>query len=130
MSQYYSVTLKLIVNDGDGFVAAANEKFQDGKHDYAINKWKERENIKPDTVNNIIRIMLKGFEVNFYHVTLDENSFVVHIANFKENDDWAEAMSEFFETICPYICNGSCINIFPDEGTISITCENGEAKYN
>ena len=105
MGQCYYVELKLNVENERKFIQLFKDYMENAERTVFNNTW------KPDSVDNIIKIMLAADQNDF-----QRHDDGVYTSGFHGSYGWETVLDEFFTVIKPTLLKGSYITVYPDEG--------------
>ena len=124
MGACYSVELKVKVLDIPGAIKALNEHIvNDTSADYSLEEYAEC-GITTETFDDLIKILLADLQqpVSVFQT----GKFVTYLNAFDASYGWERIMMEWFETLTPFVANGSKLLIYPDEGYDKLVIKNGK----
>lgn len=125
MGACYSVVLKVKVIDEVGAIKALNEHIvNDTRTDYSLVKYAQ-QGIKTDTFDDLMRIFLAGWKGQeiFIH---EKNGLTIYENDFDASYGWEGVMMEMFQTLTPFIKNGSEMLIYIDSDYDKLVVKNGK----
>ena len=125
MGACYSVSLKVKVLDMTGAIKALNQHIiNDTRSDYSLDKYAS-QGVTTDTFNNLMRIFLADWTEHWVNI-YTEKSFTVYENDFDASYGWERVLMEMFETLAPFVKNGSKLCIYIDNGYDELVIKNGK----
>lgn len=125
MGACYSVRLKVKVLDEPSAIKALNDHISnDTRADYSLDRY-AKQGIAPDTFNNLMRIFLAGWAGHWVEI-YPEKGFTVYENDFDASYGWERVMMEMFETLAPFVKNGSEMLIYVDNDYDKLVIKNGK----
>lgn len=125
MGACYSIILKVNVIDESNAIKALNEHIiNDTRSDYSLDEYAQ-QGITTETFDNLMRIFLAGWrgqEVDVY----EEKGFVIYESDFDASYGWERVMMDMFETLTPFVKNGSELLIYIDNDYDKLVVKRGE----
>ena len=126
MGACYDVTLKVKVLDEKGAIKALNEHIEnDTRTYYSLDEY-AKEGITTETFNDLMRIFLAGWKGQEVKISKCSNGFTVYENSFNASYGWESVMMEMFETLTPFLEDGSKLIIYPDSDYDELIVENGK----
>jgi hypothetical protein len=127
MGACYSIRLKVKLTDEQGAIHALNEKISTGA------KESIRFNIKElgadtGTFDGLMKVFLAGWPENQFQKNV-EDGFLIYTNDFNAMYSWEQVMAEMFETIAPYLADGSEFYSNPDNWWETAKIKNGKIKW-
>jgi hypothetical protein len=124
MGACYYVKLKVKVKDEKGAVSALNEHIKNDKRaNYSLDDY-AKEGATTETFGGLMRIFLAGRE------ELDigkVDGFTIYENEFDASYGWESVMMEMFDTLAPYLEDGSEFLIYPDSDYDKLIVQNGKS---
>ena len=125
MGACYSVELKVKVLDEQGAIKALNEHIANDKRtDYSLNAY-AKEGIATETFDDLMRIFLAGLKGQEVEIA-KHKEFTYYSNDFNASYGWESVMMEMFETLTPFVKDGSKLLIYPDSDYDELIVENGK----
>lgn len=125
MGACYEVTLKAKVKDEKGAILALNEHIKNDKRtNYSLDKYAE-QGVTTETFDDLMRIFLAGWKGQEVRIS-KEDGLTVYENGFNAHYGWESVMIEMFETLAPYLEDGSELLIYPDHSYDKLIVKNGE----
>ena len=125
MGACYYVKLKVKVKDEQGAILALNEHIKNDKRtDYSLDKYAE-QGITTETFDDLMRIFLAGWKGQEVEITKEKNGFTKYVNGFDASYGWESVMMEMFDTLAPYLKDGSEFLIYPDSDYDKLIVQNG-----
>ncbi len=104
MGQTYYVELKLRYKDENDVIQAAKEYIESTNADYV-------KNYGYDSIDSVVKTILAAHQNMFEKI--DEGQYC---SSFDASYGWEDLLSEFYDSIRPYLKRGSKITVWPDSG--------------
>lgn len=121
MSACYSVELKVKVLDEQGAIKALKNHIENDKRtDYSLVEAAER-GITTETFDDLIKIFLADCDDIEEH-----KGFTYYSNDFNASYGWESVMMEMFETLTPFVEDGSKLLIYPDSDYDELIVKNGK----
>ena len=125
MGACYSVILKVNVVDEAGAIKALNEHIaNDTRADYSLERY-AKQGVTTESFNNLMRIFLAGWIGHWVEIYTDKE-FTVYENDFDASYGWERVLMEMFETLTPFVKNGSEILIYIDNDYDKLVVKNGK----
>ena len=125
MGACYSVTLKVKVLDEKGAIKALNEHIKNDERTYYNLEEYETRSITTETFDDLMKIFLADYPRQ--EVTITQAKVYRWYENdFNASYGWESVMMEMFETISPYVKDGSELLIYPDSDYDKLIVKNGK----
>lgn len=104
MGQVYSVELVLKYKDEKAVIQAAKDFIESTNADYV-------KNYGYDSIDSVVKTILAAHQNMFEKI--DEGQYC---SSFDASCGWEVLLSEFYDSIRPYLKRGSKITVWPDNG--------------
>jgi hypothetical protein len=128
MGQCYSIEIKARFRDEDGAKKALQAKLDRHEEEhvaYNLPHFTEELGMSTDNLHDLMGIFFGGWKGKLEPSTTDDWEY----ADFDASYGWESLMMDAFETIAPYLADGSEIKIWPDSGCDHGTVRNGKCKW-
>lgn len=124
MGACYSVELKVKVVDEAGAIKALKEHIaNDTRADYSLEQYAQK-GITTETFDDLIKIFLADW--NGQLDTYRFKTFTVYVNDFDASYGWERVLMEMFETLTPFVIDGSELFIHIDNDYDKLVVENGK----
>ena len=130
MGQCYSVELKVRFTDEQGAKKALQAKLDRHEEEhvsYNLPHFTDELGMSLDSLHDLMGIFFGGWNGRLTPAPDDREW---EYADFDACYGWEGVMTDAFETIAPYLADGSVIKIYPDSGCDHGTVRNGKCKWN
>ena len=125
MGAVYYVEVKVKLKDETSAIAALNQHMvNDKRTNYGLPEF-EKHGITPDTFDNLMRIFLADHQNSSFQIDRQKRT-TCYQNSFEASYGWESVLIEMFETLTPYLENGSSIKIWPDSGCVKYSIKNGQ----
>ena len=125
MGACYSVRLKVNVLDVPGAVKALNDHIvKDTSTNYSLEKY-AAQGVTTETFNDLMRIFLAGWKERDLYI-YEENGFAIYESDFNASYGWEVVMMEMFQTLTPFVKDGSEFLIYIDNDYDKLVVRNGK----
>lgn len=125
MGACYSVVLKVNVIDESGAIKALNDHIaNDTRTDYSLEKY-AAQGVTTESFNNLMRIFLAGWIGHWVEI-YTKNGFTIYESDFDASYGWERVLMEMFETLVPFVKNGSELLIYIDSDYDKLVIKNGK----
>ena len=126
MGACYDVNLKVKLKNEKGAIQALNEHIKNDKRaNYSLDKYAE-QGVTTETFDDLMRIFLAGWKGQEVEITEGKDGFTTYKNNFDASYGWESVMIEMFETLTPYLEDGSEFLIYPDSSYDKLIVKNGK----
>lgn len=116
MGAVYHVEAKIKLKDEQAAITALNQHIKnDTRTEYNLKTF-EKYGIVPDTFDHLMRIFLAGYREGSFRITKQKPVVYYYQNSFEASYGWESVLVEMFQTLTPYIDNGSFLKIWPDNG--------------
>lgn len=125
MGACYYVKLKVKVTDEESAIKVLNEHIaKDTRTDYSLSAY-AKQGITTETFDDLMRIFLAGWKNQ--EVTIEKREIFTYYSNsFDACYGWESIMMEMFETLTPFLKDGSELLIYPDSDYDRLIVEDGK----
>lgn len=122
MGQWYDVTVKMKVKDADGLIKKSVDVFKT-----ECPKWyEEAKDVMPcDTVYGCVAFALAVYQHDF--TAEHKGGTTTYHSSFHATYSWGAVMCAWFESVAPYLKDGSSMLVYPDDGHYEYVVKNGKA---
>ena len=124
MGACYSVNVKVCVVDEAGAIKALNKLIENSKNvNYSLDKYASI-GVTPDTFDGLMRILLAEAQQDIS--ISKKRKYTTYDSCFNASYGWEGVMMDWFETLAPYLADGSQMLIYPDEDYDKLVIRNGK----
>ena len=122
MGQCYNVIVKMKVKGAAEIIKKSVEVFKT-----ECPEWYDeiKDKIPCDTVYGCVAFALAANQHNF--TAVHRNGITTYKSSFKATYSWQSVLEDWFDTIAPYLNDGSSMLIYPDNGHCEYVVKNGKA---
>ena len=125
MGACYSVTLKVNVLDIPGAIKALNDHItNDTRSNYSLEEYAQH-GITTETFDDLMRIFLAGWPGQAIDIQYDDE-FTTYENGFNASYGWECVMMDMFETLAPFVADGSDFYISIDNDYDKLVIKNGK----
>ena len=125
MGACYSVTIKVNVTDVPSAIKALNDHItNDTRSNYSLEEY-AKHGITTETFDDLMRIFLAGWPGQEIDIS-KENEFTVYDNGFNASYGWECVMMDMFETLAPFVSEGSELYISIDNDYDKLVIKNGK----
>ena len=125
MGACYSVTLKVNVTDVQGAIKALNDHINnDTRSNYPLEEF-AAHGITTETFDDLMRIFLAGWPGQEIDIHYDDD-FTTYENGFNASYGWECVMMDMFETLAPFVAEGSELYISIDNDYDKLVVKNGK----
>lgn len=127
MGACYSVNLKIkVLERKKAEKALYDHMIHDNKTDYNLKAF-SKEEIKTDSLDNLIRINLAGWRRCPYDKSTYEG-WTYYSNDFDASYGWESVLIKMFQILAPYLEDESELHIYLDSEDIHFLAQNGKCK--
>lgn len=122
MGQWYDVTVKMKVKDADGLIKKSVDVFKT-----ECPEWYDevKDKMPCDTVYGCVEFALAVYQHDF--TAEHKRGTTTYRSFFHAPYSWGAVMCAWFESIAPYLKDGSSMLVYPDDGHYEYVVKNGKA---
>ena len=124
MDQWYDVTVKMKVKDADGLIKKSVDVF---KTECPERFYEVKDKMPCDTVYGCVAFALAANQNTFKAV--HRNGVTTYESSFKATYSWHSVLEDWFDSIAPYLKDGSSMLVYPDRGRYEYSVRDGIALF-